>query len=81
MQKEELNRYRTANIMSCEPATLVDLRDIRIDTQRSVHERINSFMHQVRNPYLFKVDDVIMKVNFGNDRSVTDAFASVFLEE
>lgn len=78
LKRSELNQCRNTSIMSCDLSSLVDLRDVKIDTTKSVRERIDSFMNQVRNPYLFKVDDVIVKVNFGNERPVTDAFAAVF---
>lgn len=80
LKKSELNQCRNTSIMSCDLSSLVDLRDVKIDTTKSVRERIDSFMNQVRNPYLFKVDDVIVKVNFGNERPVADAFAAVLLQ-
>mgnify|MGYP003300941099 CR=1 FL=1 len=80
LKKSELNQCRNTSIMACDLSSLVDLRDVKIDTTKSVRERIDSFMNQVRNPYLFKVDDVVVKVNFGNERSVTDAFAAVLLQ-
>ena len=81
LKKAELNQCRNTNIMACNPDSLIDLRNVKIDTAKPVEERIDSFMKQVHNPYLFKVDDVIVKVNFGNERPVADAFASVLLQE
>lgn len=81
LKRSELSQCRNISIMSCDLSSLVDLRDVKIDTTKSVRERIDSFMNQVRNPYLFKVDDVIVKVNFGNERSVTDALAAVFYRD
>ena len=79
LNRSELNRCREIDIMACDESDLVDLQDISIDTTKSVRERIDSFLEQVRNPYLFKVDDVIVKVNFSKERSLSDALASVFL--
>ena len=80
LNRSELSKCRNASIMSCQPDSLVDLREVKIDTTKSVRERLDSFTNQVRNPYLFKVDDVIVKVNFGNERPVTDAIAAVLLQ-
>ena len=76
LNRSELNKCRDTSIMSCHPDSLIDLREVKIDTTKSVRERIDSFMNQVRNPYLFKVDDVIVKVKFGNERPVIDAIAA-----
>ena len=80
LKKTELDQCRNASIMACNPDSLIDLRNVKIDTAKPVAEPIDRFMKQVHNPYLFKVDDVIVKVNFGNERPVADAFASVFLQ-
>jgi len=80
LNRSELNKCRDTGIMSCDADSLVDLRDVKIDTTKSVAERIDSFMNQVRNPYLFRVEDVIVKVNFGNERPVIDAFTAALLQ-
>lgn len=79
LNRSELNKCREANIVTCDVSSLVDLRDISVDTTKSVRERIDSFMNQVRNPYLFKVDDVIIKVNYGNGKTLSDALTTVLL--
>ena len=76
LNRSELNKCRETSIMSCNPDSLVDLREVKIDTTKSVRERIDSFMNQVRNPYLFKVDDVVIKVKFSNERPIMDAITS-----
>jgi len=80
LSRSELNKCRDMSIMSCEPDSLVDLRTVKIDTAKSVRERMDSFMNQVHNPYLFKVDDVIIKVNFGSERPVLDAVTAALLQ-
>ena len=79
LNRSELNRCREIDIMSCDISDLVDLQDISIDATKSVRDRIDSFLEQVRNPYLFKVDDVIVKVKFGKEKSLSDALTSVLL--
>ena len=46
---------------------LVDIRTVHIDTSKPVLERILSFMVQIKNPYLFKVGDTPVKVEFDDD--------------
>lgn len=61
------------NPLSCDVDSLVDLRDISIDTEKPVADRVCDFIEQVKNPYLFKVGDITIKVNYRNGRTITDA--------
>ena len=72
---KDLAQYRSADLMTCDPDNLVDLCDIRIDTTCPVRERMAAFVRQVGNPYLFKVDGLIIKAVFApnTDRRLTDA--------
>ena len=73
--KHALEQYRKADIMACDPDLLVDLRDVQIDTSLPVRERMVSYLGQVGNPYLFKVDGLIVKAVFspGSELSLMDA--------
>ena len=74
-----LDRYRAADLMTCDPGVLADLRDVQIDTARPVRERMVSYLQQVGNPYLFKVDGLIVRVVFspGSGRSLIDALTAL----
>lgn len=78
MTKSELKAYCDASLQNCDVESLVDLRDISIDDTQSVVQKVNTFFQQVHNPYLFKVDDVIVKVKYGNEKNITDALATAF---
>ena len=77
----DLNTCRNADISACDISSLVDLRDIFIDPVNSLNERVESFLNQIHNPYLFKVEDIIVKVNYGNEKNISDALATVLLME
>lgn len=62
--KTALGYCRYADLMACDPAQLVDLRDVRIDTSRPLSERMDAFVQQVHNPYLFKVDGLVIKATY-----------------
>ena len=74
-----LERYRAADLMTCDPGGLADLRDVQIDTSLPVRERMASYLGQVGNPYLFKVDGLIVKAVFspGSGRSLMDALTAL----
>ena len=57
---------------------LVDIRDIYIDPTLSQEERIRSFVLQVKDPYNFRVGDVIVHVSYTeNGRTLNDCFADM----
>jgi len=45
---------------------LVDIRNITIDKEMSVNDRINEFLKQIKNPYCYKIGDTIVKIKFSN---------------
>ena len=59
-------------------SALVDIRDIHIDSELPKEQRIRSFVQQVRDPYCFKVGDVVVKVSYsGGDATLTDRFVNM----
>ena len=43
---------------------LIDIRDVKLDSSLGQAERIQSFLQQIKNPYCFKVGDVIVNVAY-----------------
>ena len=70
----------TEKNMKCSTADeqLVDIRDVKIDRTLPTEERIRSFVEQIRDPYKFKVGDVVVKVSFVNTQNtITDNFINM----
>ena len=74
----DLINLKTAAIADYSKDSLVDLRDVKIDSGKSVPEKMNDYFEQIKNPYLFKVGDMRVKLSFGGERSFTDALGAVF---
>lgn len=70
-----LEQYRSTDIASCNADDLTDLRDVQIDDSLPVRNRLEGFLRQVGNPYLFKVDGLIVKATYlpGASRTLSDA--------
>ena len=75
----DLNFFKNVAIADYSKSDLVDLHDVKIDPSKSVAEKMNDYFEQIKNPYLFKVGDVRVKVSFGGDRSFTEALGTVIL--
>lgn len=67
ISSKDLENYKSLDIGDVKLDELVDIRTVKIDTTRPVLERILSFMVQIRNPYLFKVGNTPVKVEFNDD--------------
>ena len=53
LSSAELKKCSAADFSSAEVVT--DLREVQIDASKPIPERVESFLTQVKNPYLFKV--------------------------
>lgn len=75
----QLEQCRSADLRTCSPDALADLRDVRIDTALPLPERMSAFVRQVGNPYLFRVDGLILKAVYPPDAGckLCDAVASL----
>lgn len=61
------------------PETLKDIREVKIDTDLSVHERMLEFIKQIQNPYCFRCGKLIVQVEYKNtNRTVNDCLKEYF---
>ena len=57
---------------------LVDIRDVVIDKSLPLEDRVKSYVEQIKNPYCFKVGDVVVRVSYaGKDKTLTDSFTAM----
>ena len=49
--------------------SLVDIRDVKIDRSQPVEERMKSYVEQIKNPYLFKVGNTVVRVSYANTQA------------
>ena len=80
-RQTDLNDLKHIDIEQYEPDQLVDLRSVSIDKSLPVPERMSTFVKQIKNPYLFKVDDIMVKVEFSSGKSLEDSLLSFLLTE
>ena len=73
----DLMNLKTAAIADYSKDSLVDLHDVKIDSGKSVPEKMNDYFEQIKNPYLFKVGDMRVKLSFSGERSFNDALGAV----
>lgn len=58
--------------------SLVDIRSIRIDRSAPLDERLKSYVEQIKNPYMFKVGDTVVRVSYADTEStINDNFTNL----
>ena len=58
--------------------SLVDIRDVKIDRSQPVGERMKSYVEQIKNPYLFKVGNTVVRVSYANTQAtINDNFVNL----
>jgi hypothetical protein len=62
-----LEELRQVDVRTVDPATLVDINNLNIDTALPKEERLGEFVRQIGNPYCFKVGKVAVSVGFAGD--------------
>ena len=59
-------------------ASLVDIRDVKIDRSLPMEERVKSYVEQVKNPYMFKVCNTVVRVSYANtQRTMNENFVNM----
>mgnify|MGYP000089115013 CR=1 FL=1 len=69
MNNDELDMLSKVYIDSYSNDEIYDISDINIDITLSNQDRINKFFDLVKNPYLIKVSDTIVKIQFSENSS------------
>ena len=64
ISRAELDKLQRISLTGCSLSELVDLRNVSVDKGNPPDKRMETFVNKVNNPYLFRVDDVAVKVEF-----------------
>lgn len=66
---DSLNEMKNADLQSCNIDELVDIRNVKVDKSKSQMEKLIDFIDKIKNPYLFKVGDTVVKVRFSENNT------------
>lgn len=80
MTAEDHRKFLEMDFSDVTLEELTDIGKIRIDRKKSVEERKRQYLNQVKNPYLVKVGDTMVKIRFANNGvSFEDVFENLLL--
>ena len=60
--------------------SLVDIRDVKIDRSLPVEERMRSYVVQIKNPYMFKCGNTVVRVSYADTtQTIDDNFLNLLM--
>lgn len=68
--KRKLDECCNIDIKNVDINDVEDISNIKINKEKSSIERILDFLDTCKNPYLFKVDDVIVQIGFSDNSNI-----------
>jgi len=68
-----IDAMRDVDIRTVDRASLVDLRDVPINTKLPRHDRVADFVRKIGNPFCYRHGNIVVKESFAdNGRSIED---------
>ena len=78
MTLNALRELQKATIANHRDMDLVDISELEIDRTKPIERRVMDFIEAVGNPYLFRVDDMAVKISFNpSGKPLTDSVAKI----
>ena len=78
--EEKLNRCKNMKLDDINPDDVDEISSIKIDRRKSSDERILDFLTQVENPYVFKINGKLVRMNFSENGPTADECLTNILE-
>lgn len=75
-----LTNLQNINIETVEKKSLVDLSTVIMNPDLEKKEKLAKYIQQIRNPYCFVCDGIVVKVSFDkNGKSLEEKLSNYFL--
>ena len=72
INKVQLQQMRSVDITQVDRSTLVDIRNIHIDSSLPAAKKMQNYFEQIVNPYCFLCGDTPVKIRFvAEDKTVS----------
>ena len=73
--EQKLNEYEKTELEKIDRNTVEDISNIKIDTEKSSVERILDFLLSYDNPYIFKIENSLVKIP---DNCITNVYKHIY---
>ncbi len=75
--KSQLDECRKADFNTCKINDLPDVTNLKIDVDEPIINRAGKYFKDVKNPYIFRVGDVGVKINCSGDKNLSDSIVNI----
>lgn len=75
--KSQLDECRKADFNNCSLNDLPDVSNLKIDIDEPIINRTRKYFADVKNPYMFRVGDVGVKINCSGDKNLSDSIVNI----
>ena len=72
MNTMTLEEMKNVDVRLVDPATLVDINDVTVNTALPRDERMLDFLSQIKNPYCFKCGKTVVKIGFADTEATLE---------
>lgn len=80
--RDELTRMKEVDIRTVDPLELVDIEEVIINKELPYGERMYDYIRQIKNPYCYRCNGMIVKISFSGQQSLEDCLkAAMSLEK
>lgn len=79
--RERLIEMQNADVTDIDPAELVDISTVKINTDLPIKERVKDYIRQIKNPYCYKNHGLIVKVSFSGKGRLEDCLKMALFPE
>ena len=80
MDIQTLRAMAGTDINTISKESLIDIKDVTIDMEKGKQERISEFFQQIKNPYCFVCNGMIVKMHFnGSEKTWEEKLDRYFL--
>ena len=76
---DELEKMRNTDIRNVNVDELVDIQDVRVDETLPPHERAMEYIRQIKNPYCYKSNGIVVKVSFAGKKTLEECVKDALL--
>lgn len=77
MNKEELKRLSEVDIKTVNKDDLVDIRKVKINSELPIKERVEDYIRQIKNPYCYIDNGIIVKISFVGNKDMEESLRSI----
>lgn len=81
--KQKIKCCQNVSMDNIDINSIDDLSKVKIDRKKKGNDRILDFINKVSNPYIFKIDNQIVKIEFTNngksaEESITNVISKIY---